>query len=480
MGVRIRRSVWELSVGSVTAAATDPWDPVLHQMERAIAALRQLPDADPRSWMFLANTHQADPAVATPGGALWRQCAHGLLTFLPWHRAYLRWFESVIQDEIGGVEGAAWALPFWGYDLDAPATARRLPPELVVETRTIDGQVVDNALFTDQRRSDLISPTQPGELDPTQATAVAAMANVRYAEAYPEVGFGGRLPPSAAFGDLEQTPHNDIHVAFSPGLMDHPYTAAQDPVFWMHHANIDRLWEVWLSAPWALPIPQDPDVPANVRTAWASARFAFGLDTAPARYAMAELEDISSPRLDYTYGQHGTMSPALEAAARALQTARGGGPLPAADDATAAPPPPHRWTATGEATDVSVPADGAERRIGHPTAHAFDDTPPAGLLISLEGIEAVDPAPQYVVGVQVADDAPIHLAGSFSTFGLSSQEEPAAVSIDASDLVTALVADGWSGGPLVVRVRPRGARSLDDDAPDAGDLTLGAVVVFTR
>ena len=25
------------------------------------------------------------------------------------------------------------------------------------------------------------------------------------------------------------------------------YTAGLDPLFWLHHANIDRLWEVWLS-----------------------------------------------------------------------------------------------------------------------------------------------------------------------------------------------------------------------------------------
>jgi hypothetical protein len=28
--------------------------------------------------------------------------------------------------------------------------------------------------------------------------------------------------------------------------MVRPETAAQDPIFWLHHANIDRLWERWL------------------------------------------------------------------------------------------------------------------------------------------------------------------------------------------------------------------------------------------
>jgi tyrosinase len=28
--------------------------------------------------------------------------------------------------------------------------------------------------------------------------------------------------------------------------MSDPDTAAQDPIFWLHHANVDRLWEIWL------------------------------------------------------------------------------------------------------------------------------------------------------------------------------------------------------------------------------------------
>ena len=60
-------------------------------------------------------------------------------------------------------------------------------------------------------------------------------------------------------GLLESLPHNVIHgfvggAAVSQptqwgqvGLMSTPQTAALDPIFWLHHANIDRLWEVWLN-----------------------------------------------------------------------------------------------------------------------------------------------------------------------------------------------------------------------------------------
>jgi hypothetical protein len=54
------------------------------------------------------------------------------------------------------------------------------------------------------------------------------------------------------FGLLEGTPHGSMHVA-TGGLsqdgkawMTQFTQAALDPIFWMHHCNIDRIWEVWI------------------------------------------------------------------------------------------------------------------------------------------------------------------------------------------------------------------------------------------
>ena len=44
---------------------------------------------------------------------------------------------------------------------------------------------------------------------------------------------------------LEQTPHNSVHSTVG-GNMGSLASAALDPVFWLHHSNIDRLWSVWL------------------------------------------------------------------------------------------------------------------------------------------------------------------------------------------------------------------------------------------
>lgn len=35
--------------------------------------------------------------------------------------------------------------------------------------------------------------------------------------------------------------HNTGHVAFG-GEMGNMFTSPSDPIFWVHHANIDRIW----------------------------------------------------------------------------------------------------------------------------------------------------------------------------------------------------------------------------------------------
>lgn len=38
-----------------------------------------------------------------------------------------------------------------------------------------------------------------------------------------------------------------VHV-WVGGEMGAPSSAANDPVFWLHHCNVDRLWDVWQQA----------------------------------------------------------------------------------------------------------------------------------------------------------------------------------------------------------------------------------------
>jgi tyrosinase len=48
--------------------------------------------------------------------------------------------------------------------------------------------------------------------------------------------------------DLEGRPHNRVHIWVN-GTMSNIPTAPADPLFWMHHAMIDRIWALWEAKP---------------------------------------------------------------------------------------------------------------------------------------------------------------------------------------------------------------------------------------
>jgi len=83
-----------------------------------------------------------------------------------------------------------------------------------------------------------------GAVDPTMAFSYKNFLS----PANSGLTFGGQEVPPSQFnsphGELESLPHDAVHGALG-GLMANVDTAALDPIFWLHHANIDRLWNQW-------------------------------------------------------------------------------------------------------------------------------------------------------------------------------------------------------------------------------------------
>jgi tyrosinase len=237
MAVRIRKSVWSLPKGDTTIS----WyrkavDELLHKR----------PLTDPTSWRYLAAVHGVPSGMSTPSAAkkFWDQCQHQSWFFLPWHRGYVAAFEAVIANTIVGLGGPAdWALPYWNYseDLSKNPKARLMPPDFF--ERTINGKA--NALFSSRSRA------SNGDFGLDASVVTLKALNMRnFTNSVPgrPSGFGGPVtgfnPGGGDNGGLENLPHNAVHGQIG-GFMGDPATAALDPIFWLHHCNIDRLWEVW-------------------------------------------------------------------------------------------------------------------------------------------------------------------------------------------------------------------------------------------
>ncbi len=248
----MREDVWTLS-------AANPWHPTILWYARGVAALQARDGrnaADPRSWRHLADTHGTSKRRNTwPSGALWNQCEHESWHFLPWHRGYLHHFEKLIRAEITRLGGPGdWALPFWNYSDTSRPDVLTIPPAFR-QRRTPDGQ--PNPLHVARRAR--------GINDGAPMSTLAVRTSTMFGEPAftPPAGLGGgfggvRAPlgthgngRGADRGSLENAPHGLVHgqvggSGVTPGLMSRFETAAQDPIFWLHHANVDRLWEAWL------------------------------------------------------------------------------------------------------------------------------------------------------------------------------------------------------------------------------------------
>ncbi len=211
-------------------------DPVILSYRKAVKAMKALPSSNPLSWSYQAAIH----GTLTGSNTAWNTCEHHTNEFWPWHRMYLYWFERIIRKMSGDPN---FALPYWNW---SSATQRQLPAVFRDTT---------SELYTSQRAAALNNGT--GSL-PASITS--------YTSAFTFVPF-----VSGSSG-VESGPHDNIHVTIG-GLMSSILTAGQDPIFFVHHCNIDRLWNLWLAQEAVAPIPPAiqhgpaTPIPSSMKTA---------------------------------------------------------------------------------------------------------------------------------------------------------------------------------------------------------------------
>ena len=222
----------------------------LAALRRGIAVMQSRPETDPTSWLYQAHIHGfptrgEDSACAAPTSVpriAWASCQHGSFFFLAWHRMYLYYFERILRQASGD---PSLTLPYWDY---SPATSRELPLPFRQPAQA------SNPLFVPER--DPAANAGTLRLQDNEVDARQALSRIPFSvgpERVSSESFGGSSVALPAHfgtfaGQLEQQPHNVIHTVIGgpTGFMSDPNCAARDPIFYLHHANIDRLWEAWL------------------------------------------------------------------------------------------------------------------------------------------------------------------------------------------------------------------------------------------
>jgi polyphenol oxidase len=268
-----RRAAWTLSAPDVA------------RLNSAYAALRALSvthPTDPRGWLQQGNKH-----CWNCGGGLdlvMGEEIHGSWLFLPWHRAFLYFHERILGSLIGD---RTLRLAYWDWDFGAHAG----PPPAWVTPNTAGNSLWDGA------RSAVA-----GDVAPSSIVGPLIMNPINGATGFNT--FGGT---ASAAGILENGPHGAVHiwcgdttqVTQSPdmGLLD---TAAEDPIFFTHHANIDRLWDKWVKSATTHTNPTD--------AAWLSHRFTFWDEQQRFVY-ITPADLINTASLGYTYDMVAPLPP---------------------------------------------------------------------------------------------------------------------------------------------------------------------------
>jgi tyrosinase len=152
--------------------------------------------SSPSSWEYWSNVHV-------------NYCPHGSPYFLAWHRGYLYYLEQQLRTVSGD---KALCLPYWNY---------YKYPQIPAE-------------FTDPATSNPLYMPRAGT-NVYNALTLSPFAST--------VWNFQRGTTNAFEPQIESGPHNPVHNLIGGEMAN--MTSPRDPIFYLHHANIDRLCHAW-------------------------------------------------------------------------------------------------------------------------------------------------------------------------------------------------------------------------------------------
>jgi Common central domain of tyrosinase/Polyphenol oxidase middle domain/Repeat of unknown function (DUF346) len=406
-GPFVRREAWALQ-------SSTTFDPITLAYAKAIQVMQARPASDPTSWTYQAAMHGS--YTSPPAGATWNACQHSSWFFLPWHRMYLYFFERIVRAAVIAAGGPAdFAVPYWNYDRPFPGNT--LPPAFRTPTLP-DGTANPMFLPSPRRNAGLMAG---GQVPGTATSSAAAMAQTGFSSAQPSVpSFGGARVGPAQFangrGQLEGTPHNVMHTTIGgppagqcqASLMSDAFCAALDPIFWLHHGNIDRLWNNWLDSGGGRANPSE--------AAWLTQSFAFH-DENGAQVSLTGADVVdSAAQLGYVYDD---------------------APTPIRLPVMApTPPPPSEPPELAAATDEPLELRGSPVSVSLPIPDSTEalveraTEEPRRVLVRVDDIEAErDPGVAYAVyldapGAPGGPNREARHIGNVSLFGIEALSDP--------------------------------------------------------
>ena len=188
------------------------------ERDRFVAAFAQLNNQGAGRFQDFRDMHRTQAALNQ---------AHGFPAFLPWHRAYLLDLERELQAIDPSV-----TLPYWRFDQAAPNLFALdffgvSDPNGTVQfspANPLRFWVTDGIPGINRSPNFPTNTAPPGLRTEAQTLAIGTTYGI--------------------FRSMEGNPHGFAHTSFDGSIHDPP-TAPKDPLFFLLHCNVDRLWAKW-------------------------------------------------------------------------------------------------------------------------------------------------------------------------------------------------------------------------------------------
>jgi tyrosinase len=203
--IRYRRSVTTLSKDQLSL------------LRHGVDDLKKIDDD--RGYRYLAGIH----GLPLPIGC---DNAHGTPYFLPWHRAYLYFFERAMRDQRPDS-----MLAWWDWTLRPAALPEAFTaPKNALRNGKVDPLALQQWAASGGAKIGATTTRQPGKNSslPTKAEVTAVLRRADFVD----------------FSNAVEQLHNRVHMWVGGHMGQIPF-AAFDPIFWAHHTMIDRIWRLW-------------------------------------------------------------------------------------------------------------------------------------------------------------------------------------------------------------------------------------------
>ncbi|KAJ3219073.1 hypothetical protein HDU67_002729 [Dinochytrium kinnereticum] len=202
---------------------------------RAVNGIRSLPSSSGRGSAFddLVAIHRAAGSFI-----------HSTALFLPWHRAFLEMYENLLRR----VEPSV-SLVYWDWSSDSRVPFRDSPDiTMVFNPDPLEGLGTKGNSNQDTCvRDGFVSGWTSGALSGSRCLRRNYDAGFDVPSTSEISILVTRANTFSSMADQLESYHNHLHGAIggSGGDMTFVNLSPNDPFFYMHHVNVDRIWSLW-------------------------------------------------------------------------------------------------------------------------------------------------------------------------------------------------------------------------------------------